>query len=330
MGPSTVNAYTPSQVTEMVSRAGVHKGRMHPLKVFLSSVSAGCLLSFAAASCLTANTSTWLQENAPGPARLLGAIVFPYGLVLIILTGADLCTGTFMYTTVAVLHRRLSVWRMLLHWFITFWGNLAGSLFMVAIIFGYGGVFSTDPYKAEVISFTTKKQATPAFHMILLRGIGCNWLVCLGCFFAMQARDLTSKIVGIWWPIFAFVSLGFDHVVANMFFIPMGIWLGNPAITVGLYVWKGVVPALIGNVLGGALFCGAYYWYMYLYEQDAPLVDGVPYRAHEEDVEKGIGKGERVKDVRALRRKGAGEGAGGSSEELEREQEVRAVRETGA
>ncbi|KAL0261274.1 hypothetical protein SLS55_004971 [Diplodia seriata] len=194
-----------------------------------------------------------------------------------------------------------------------------------------GGVFSTDPYKAEVISFTTKKQATPAFHMILLRGIGCNWLVCLGCFFAMQARDLTSKIVGIWWPIFAFVSLGFDHVVANMFFIPMGIWLGNPAITVGLYVWKGVVPALIGNVLGGALFCGAYYWYMYLYEQDAPLVDGVPYRAHEEDVEKGIGKGERVEDVRALR-KGAGEGAGGSSEELEleREQEVRAVRETGA
>lgn len=184
------------------------------------------------------------------------------------------------YTTVAVLHRRLSLVRMLLHWFLTFWGNLAGSLFVTAIIFKCrlslntyptvilsaadivmslspdGGIFDAEPFKSEVISFVTKKQITPTFHQIFLRGIGCNWLVCLACYLAMQGRDLTSKVVGMWWPIFAFVSLGLDHVVANMCFIPLGIMQGTPGLSVGLYIWKGIIPAGLGNIIGGALFCG--------------------------------------------------------------------------
>lgn len=78
--------------------------------------------------------------------------------------------------------------------------------------------------------------------MVFLRGIGCNWLVCLVCYFGIQGRDLTYKIIGIWWPIFAFVSLGYDHVVVNMMFVPMAIWANAPAITVGLYIWKGIMP----------------------------------------------------------------------------------------
>lgn len=92
--------------------------------------------------------------------------------------------------------------------------------------------------------------------MIFLRGIGCNWLVCLGCFLGLQGRELSSKIIGIWLPIFAFVSLGFDHVVANMTFIPMAIWLKAPGLSVGLYIWKGIIPTLLGNIVGGGLFVG--------------------------------------------------------------------------
>ncbi|PKX96177.1 formate/nitrite transporter family protein [Aspergillus novofumigatus IBT 16806] len=91
-----------------------------------------------------------------------------------------------------------------------------------------------------------------------------NWLVSLACFLAMHGRDLASNLMGIWFPIFGFVSLGFDPVVANMTFIPMRIWLGAPEITVGLYIWKGFIPTLLGNVVGGGLFAGTYYWYMYL------------------------------------------------------------------
>ncbi|PYI09550.1 Formate/nitrite transporter [Aspergillus sclerotiicarbonarius CBS 121057] len=264
----SLDAYTPAEVIEFVSRAGVAKGNMRLDKVFFSAVSAGCLLGLACGTALSTNTSTWFQENAPGLIRTISALVFPYGLCMIILTGADLCTGSFMFTTVAALQRQLPWYKMLLHWFVTFWGNLCGSLFLVAIIFGYGEVFSTDPYKSEVLSFATKKQVTPEFQQIFLRGIGCNWLVCLACFFGIQGRDLASKIIGIWWPIFGFVSLGFDHVVANMTFIPLAIWLGAEDITVGLYVWKGVVPTLLGNIVGGGVFVGTYYRYMYLLKDE--------------------------------------------------------------
>lgn len=87
--------------------------------------------------------------------------------------------------------------------------------------------------------FAAKKQVTPDFHQVFLRGIGCNWLVCSAVMLALQAKDLSSKAVAMWFPIFGFVALGFDHVVANMFFIPIGIFLGTPGLTTGLYIWKG-------------------------------------------------------------------------------------------
>ncbi|OOQ83955.1 putative formate/nitrite transporter family protein [Penicillium brasilianum] len=271
----TFDSFSPLEVIEAVANTGVYKGNMRLDKVFFSSVSAGCLLSFACGTVLSTNASPWFQENAAGLIRTISALVFPYGLCMIILTGADLCTGSFMFTTVAALQRRLPWWKMLVHWVVTFLGNLAGSLFMVSIIFGYGEVFSKDPFKSAVINFATKKQVTPNFHTIFLRGIGCNWLVCLGCFFGLQGRDLASKIIGIWWPIFAFVSLGFDHVVANMTFVPLGIWLEAPGISAGLYIWKGIIPTLIGNILGGGLFCGTYYWYMYLLDLNTLPITGM-------------------------------------------------------
>lgn len=165
------------------------------------------------------------------------------------------------YTAVAALDRRITIWKMLIHWFLCFWGNLAGSLFLMAIVFGCmckftlstrvdltdlcvfldGGVFEADPFLSAVQTFVHKKQVVPAFYQIFLKAIGCNWLVCLACYLGMQGRDLASKVIGLWWPIFAFVSLGLDHVVANMFIIPMGIWLNTPDVTVALYIWKGTV-----------------------------------------------------------------------------------------
>ncbi|KAI9368235.1 Formate/nitrite transporter [Aspergillus egyptiacus] len=273
--PGSNETYSPAEVTEFVARAGHTKGTMRADKVFLSGVSAGGLLALACGTVLSTNSSPWFQENAPGLIRTINALVFPYGLTLIILTGADLCTGSFMYTTVAALQRHISWARMLLHWFLTFWGNLAGSLFVVAVIFGYGEVFSSEPFKSSVIAFATKKQVDPAFHHIFLRGIGCNWLVCLGCFVGLQGRSMASKILGIWLPIYAFVSLGFDHVVANMTFIPMAMWLQAPGISVGLYIWKGIVPTLLGNIVGGGLFVGTYYWYMYLLDSESVMLMGL-------------------------------------------------------
>lgn len=255
----------------------VLKANMRIDKIFMSSVNAGMILSFACASHLSIQSSPWFQDNAAGLIRALGALVFPYGLAIIILTGSDLCMGSFMYTTLAVVHRRLSVWKMLIHWVITFLGNLAGALFVVSIITGYGGTFDTAYYRTESINFAISKQITPMWHQIFLRAIGANWLVCLACYLGLSGKEFVSKVTGIWWPIFAFVSLGFDHVVANMWFIPNGIWHKTPGLTVGLYIWKGIIPAALGNIIGGGLFVACMFWYLHLYNEAPIAIDGVYY-----------------------------------------------------
>jgi hypothetical protein len=198
---------------------------------------------------------------------------------------------------------------MLLHWFITFWGNLAGSLFVMAIIIGYAGTFSQPVYHARVVTFATAKAITPARHQIFLRGIGANWLVCLAAYLSFMGREFFSKVVGIWWPTFAFVMLGSDHTggyswvklwtmahrwfqtVANMFYIPLGIFVGTPGLSVGHYIAHSMIPSLLGNIVGGGvsfswvsvelvkwmrfadafqLFVGVVFWWLYLYGDDEP------------------------------------------------------------
>lgn len=150
--------------------------------------------------------------------------------------------------------------------------------------------------------------------MIFLRGIGANWLVCLACYLGMSGRDYISKVVGIWWPTFAFVSLGLDHVVANMFFVPMGIWQGAPGITVKLYIWKGIIPALIGNIIGGGVFVGALYWYLHLAGGESIAIDGVHFEmldgVHVDAG--GLGSCRREDDVESGRSKKTAEGNLGS------------------
>ena len=131
--------------------------------------------------------------------------------------------GELQYTTLSTLHRRTSPLLMLRHWALTFLGNLAGSLFIVGLILGESGVFSSPLYHEEALSIATSKAVKPLWHQIFLKAIGANWLVCLACFLACCAREFFSKVVAIWWPVFAFVLLGLDHVIANMFYMPLAV-----------------------------------------------------------------------------------------------------------
>ncbi|PMB64957.1 putative formate transporter [Beauveria bassiana] len=219
-----VNAYTPMETTEICSRVGTEKANMRVDKIFISAVVAGCYIAFSSSVCLVINTS-------PG------------------------------YTTLAALHRRISTRQMLMHWALTFFGNLAGSLFIVGII-GYGGVLDNELYRDQAIEFADESAYTPMWHQIFLRAICANWLVSLACWLAFQARDVAGKIAAIWWPVFAFVALGLDHVVANMCFIPTAILLGSPHISVSYYIWKSMTPALLGNIVGGGLCVATLHWYL--------------------------------------------------------------------
>lgn len=199
--------------------------------------------------------------------------MFPIGLVMITLSGADLFTSNIMFMSVAWLHRRVTVIDVAKIWVISFFGNLAGALFSMAIIFGYGGVFTETPaYRTAAINIAVQKALNPQWHQIFLRAIGANWLVCFAVFISISSRDIASKIIAIWWPTATFVALALDHVVANMFFIPMGIWVGAP-ISVGHYIGSSMMPTLIGNMVGGGLFVAAFYWYLYLTGVDNIQID---------------------------------------------------------
>ncbi|GAB7338057.1 hypothetical protein MBLNU457_4425t1 [Dothideomycetes sp. NU457] len=224
----------------------------------------GPLLAFGCAITVSTNAAPWYQENAPGLIRTVGAIFFPIGLVMIVLSGADLFTSNIMFMWTAFLHRRVSVLDVAKSWVVSFFGNLAGTLFAMAIIFGYGGVFEEAPaYSQAAVRIAVQKAQNPGWYQIFLRAIGANWLVCFAVFVSISSREVASKIIAIWWPTATFVALALDHVIANMFFIPMGIWCGAP-FGVGYYIWKSLIPTLLGNLVGGGLFVSTVYWYLYL------------------------------------------------------------------
>lgn len=121
----------------------------------------------------------------------------------------------------AYLHRRVSILDVAKNWVVSFFGNLAGTLFFMAIITGYGGVYEeSSAYTEAAVNLAIQKAQQPQWHQIFLRAIGANWLVCFAVFSSISSREIVSKIVAIWWPTATFVALALDHVVANMFFIP--------------------------------------------------------------------------------------------------------------
>lgn len=260
-----MDAFTPAQTTELISRIGAKKAKMRVDKMFVNSFMGGTLISFGCALALSTNSSPWFQTNAPGLIRTISAMVFPVGLIMVVLTGADLFTSYCMYSVVALLHRRCSVLDLVKTWVVSFFGNLAGALFFMAVLTGYGGTFETGAYRTEALAFAETKAVTPQWHQIFLKGILCNWLVCMAVFLAVSSREVISKIVSVWFPVMCFVGLGTDHVIANMYFIPLAIFLGAPKpLTVGYYIWKSMIPSLLGNIVGGGLFTGVVYWYLYL------------------------------------------------------------------
>jgi len=151
-------AYTAAETIEIVSRLGVKKGRGRPDKAFLGAMSAGCLLALAAGGSLIVTAIPWYNENAPGIPKLLCALVFPVALVLIMLTGGELFTGSTMITGVAVLHGRLPVGKMLLHWFLCFWGNFSGCLFTLAIFIICTCCPFSSPAYSELLKLSSRRH----------------------------------------------------------------------------------------------------------------------------------------------------------------------------
>ncbi|KAL4077797.1 putative formate/nitrite transporter [Scleroderma citrinum] len=248
--PSTLQ---PAEVAAALIQQAVAKHNTRYDKTFFKAVLAGVMLSFGGLLALIiTGGSPSLNSANPGLVKILGGFVFPVGLAMIVLQGFDLLTSNLMIFPMAVLKGALPWWSVPVNWIIVTFGNLAGSLFFAALLAKDDGLIVSEPYVTYIRNFAVSKAVTPAWYQIFLRGIGCNWLVCIAIWQGAGARETVSKVVAIWFPIWIFVACGFDHVVANMFSLPLGIMLHADLTTV-YYIKKSLVASYLGNIVGGLL-----------------------------------------------------------------------------
>jgi formate/nitrite transporter len=248
------DAYKPAEIASLIETAGVAKAALPLHRLITLAMLAGAFIGFGAAFSCVAMAGA---DPAFGPARVLGGMVFALGLILVVVGGAELFTGNALMVMAAV-DRRITLPALLRNWGIVYVGNLIGAVGL-AIAFGFSGLLDgpMGAFAAKAASAKASLDPVEAF----VRGALCNALVCLAVWLSFAARTATDKILGVLWPVTAFVALGLEHSVANMFLFPAGLWAGSdaaPAGVIGNLVW-----VTLGNIVGGAGGVALSYRYAY-------------------------------------------------------------------
>jgi formate transporter len=273
--PAGLDALPPLEMARKAEQVGVVKAEMSTANTLALSVLAGAFIALGA---IFATTVTAGGSDVPfGLLRLLGGIAFSLGLVLVIVAGAELFTGNNLIV-MAWASRRVRTVRVARNWTLVYLGNFAGAFATALILyvskqyeFGQGAV------GVQALSIASAKTDLGFIQAIAL-GAFCNALVCLAVWLCYSARTTTDKILSIVLPIAAFVAAGFEHCVANMFFIPMGLLIEKDeafvasqpsapdlsSLTWENFLLGNLLPVTIGNIVGGALMVGAIYWFVYL------------------------------------------------------------------
>jgi formate transporter len=279
---ATTDSHPPAAVAQKAEVTGVTKGKLNTLSTILLGILAGVFIGLGAMFCTVVTTDAGLGF---GLTKLVGGLAFSLGLILVVIAGSELFTGNCL-----IIMSWLSGWtslaRLLRNWGLVYFANLAGALSLVGLMFYTNQwTFSGHGIGANALLIANAK-VNLSFGSALARGILCNALVCLAVWLAFSSRTVTGKILAIVFPITAFVAAGFEHSIANMYFIPMGILMaGQPAVVEAAGVttagianlnWIGfvgnLIPVTIGNIIGGSILIGAVYWLTYLRSERATEV----------------------------------------------------------
>jgi len=263
-----LNAYSPAEIKEAVERIGVKKARIPPLASFMLAMMAGGSIGLGALYYTIVASDAALSFAT---TRVLGGMVFSLGLTLVLVGGAELFTGNNLIV-MAWASRQVSTGEMLRNWLIVYSGNLAGALGLVVLVFFSHHLDMNDGRIGLSVLNTAAGKIRPDLVTLFFKGILCNVLVCAAVWLAYAGRSVTDKMVALILPVSAFIAAGFEHCVANMYFLPLA-WLlvetGHaPAnfdvssITIS-GILHNLIPVTLGNVVGGAGFVGAFYWAIY-------------------------------------------------------------------
>lgn len=272
---------TPAQIAEANVNAGIKKAHTSALNLLILGFLAGVFIAFASEGSNMAAFNLLADPKTYGLGKALAGSIFGTGLMLVILAGGELFTGNTLMLA-ALMDKKITVKELLRNWFYVYVGNFVGSVF-IAYLISESGQFASGANMLGGVSIkiaVTKVSLT--FIQAFFLGILCNWLVCLAVWMAYGAKDMSGKIWAIFFPIWLFITSGFEHSIANMYYIPAGIFAShNPdlvsaANTIGVTAEKlfhlnwgsmlvsNLLPVTLGNIVGGGFFVGMAYWFVYL------------------------------------------------------------------
>jgi formate/nitrite transporter len=259
ISPDPQDAYPPAQVARLVEQVGVRKANLPIPTTLMLGLLAGAFIAFGAMYFTVVMTGSTLGF---GPSRLVGGVAFSLGLVLVIVGGAELFTGNSLIV-MAWAERKVGLAQLLRNWALVYLANFAGALGCALMVTWSGTLGLGDGAVAATAMGIAKVKVALGFGEAFFRGVLCNTLVCLAIWLCFAAHGVASKILAIVLPISAFVALGFEHSVANMYFFPVAMLHGAEGVTMEAMV-ANLVPVTIGNLIGGGAFVAGVYWVIYL------------------------------------------------------------------
>jgi formate/nitrite transporter len=277
-----MSAREPQEMAQAAVASGTKKAARSWDVVLVSSFLAGAYIAFGGLVAITISSGMDPEIWGTLPTLFTGA-AFTLGLVLVLIAGSDLATGNMMLVPLSAMQGKVEVRAVARNLTLVLLGNMVGALFVayfLAVQTGVVGGADADPGTVAAMTYERLesiahgKATDHTAWETFLRGVGCNWLVCLAVWMSLAATSVSGKILAIFFPIMAFVAMGFDHVVANMFFLPAAMFTGTPGLT-----WADValnwVLAGAGNLVGAVIFVATSYWYLFLKDRsdDSPPPD---------------------------------------------------------
>lgn len=275
------NFLTPSEVAGELVTVAENKANLSLLQKIVLGIIAGAYIAFAA---VASNTAAFQLMNNPGTlglSKLLSAFVFSGGLILVVVCGSELFTGNNLML-MGVYEKKISVKQLLISWGIVYVANFVGSILIAFMVAKSGQLgFAESMLGGATIKIACTKVSLSTSNAILL-GLMCNWLVCLAVWGSTAARDIGSKIMAIFFPIMMFVTAGFEHSIANMYYISAGLFakensqyvdaalqLGVKQSDIANLDWSSfflgnLLPVTLGNIIGGTIFVGTAYWLAFM------------------------------------------------------------------
>ena len=278
---NTSSVLSPKEIAEKTSDNAVTKANLSLLSMILLGILAGAYIAIAG---FASNMGAFNLLAAPGTygvGRVIAGALFAGGLIMVVLSGGELFTGNCLMIT-GVLDRRITFGQMLRNWFVVYCANFIGGV-LIALFGAWSGLFNSSEGALGVMTMKIAAgKVGLSFGKALVLGILCNWLVCLAVWQATGAKDMAGKILGIFFPIWLFVTSGFEHSIANMYYIPAGIFASHndtlaqlalaggylspdamSNLTWGNMFLHNLLPVTLGNIIGGAVFVGMFYWLSY-------------------------------------------------------------------